>query len=346
MLWGDPPYRQLHHAAPSGNLGHNNSGEIVESSAPVVNKILESAGKEGAGKPTGSAKKALDSIVKETIRDNPSQRGVHRSFLKDVSDKDLETLVSQGYIGWKTAAGGVNNIVLRDKTVSAYKLNEKEDAARFDEFKAEVQTYDSDLLASHLEAYQGEFAGQMGIGKDFVKKILPQYISLIKTELAARLAKNEADDGKDTGGSSAVEKQAWEMTRTEYRQYENKKKLDAIVQAVKDGREIGFSTRMRAFKVFSPDTIRMTPGGEVQIQSGAKWINLLDDQLDYMARQSGMAIPGGEDKLYHGDMIATAMAEGKTIPENVIKDYRDWPGISWRIGIAEAKTFQPKFVKI
>lgn len=135
---------------------------------------------------------ALDSIVKTIVYDNPSTRSIHRNYIKNIDDKTLEALHSSGHINWKKSSGNVNNIVLTQKTISEYQLDEKEHEASFNEFSRDIKNKSIEDLESILTSYKEIKAAGHTIGEG-IKDFLPKYISTIEKAIGSRKNKQPSE---------------------------------------------------------------------------------------------------------------------------------------------------------
>ena len=120
---------------------------------------------------------------------------------------------------------------------------------------------------------------------------------------------------------ATVAKQPHEMTRSEYRHFENAPKVQAIQGAIRQGKKIAVTTHLRSTLIAKPEHIRITSDGTAQIPSGRKWVALTDDSLNQVAAQAGMKIPSLQERVYHRALVEKAMKEGINVPPEVLKEY-------------------------
>ena len=115
-------------------------------------------------------------------------------------------------------------------------------------------------------------------------------------------------------------KEPWEMTRREYRISEYAPKVDAIQQAISEGKPIILTTHLRATQLTKPEHIRLS-GSTVEIPQGRKWIALTDDQVQSLSGQAGIKPVPFEERVYHHAEVEKAISEGKIVSPEVLKDY-------------------------
>ncbi|MEI7673994.1 MAG: hypothetical protein WCK00_17955, partial [Deltaproteobacteria bacterium] len=116
-------------------------------------------------------------------------------------------------------------------------------------------------------------------------------------------------------------KQPHEMTKAEYRHYENAPKVEAIQQAIRQGKQIINATYSKATSLTSPDHIKISSDGTARIAAGRKFVALTDDALNNLAGQAGMKIPAIQDRVYHREIVKQAIKDGQTIPPEVMAEY-------------------------
>jgi len=68
---------------------------------------------------------------------------------------------------------------------------------------------------------------------------------------------------------------------------EREKRYNAILDAFQRGEEVTVATHTRATILSSPDQLRLTKNGEVQMPEGKNWVTLTDEQVENLARQVG-----------------------------------------------------------
>jgi hypothetical protein len=118
-------------------------------------------------------------------------------------------------------------------------------------------------------------------------------------------------------------KEPWKMTRDEFRYAENKPKVDAIQQAILQGKRIVNTTQYKATQLTKPEHISIDKNGDVRIAAGNKRLALTDDYVDAMANQAGFKLPIRSEKVFHHAEVEQALTEGKPVPSEVLKDYPD-----------------------
>lgn len=119
-----------------------------------------------------------------------------------------------------------------------------------------------------------------------------------------------------------AKKPLWQMTRAEFNRTENAPLVEAIQQALRDGRPIEVRTQLRVTRLSSPEHLRLTSSGEVQTQERrGKWVFLTQDQVYALAAQAGVKLPGPEDRVYHSAEVERAVEAGKPVPPEVLAGY-------------------------
>jgi len=133
------------------------------------------------------------------------------------------------------------------------------------------------------------------------------------------------DSGKSAPSDKSATpiKQAWQMNRAEFRESVNTPKVAAIKKAISAGQRISVNTQLKSIPLSKPDHIRIAKDGGVAVPQGAKWVSLADDQVDLLATQAGMEVPGFNEKTYHREEVKKAREEGKPVPEEVLSEYPD-----------------------
>uniref|UniRef100_A0A6M3KQ94 Putative methyltransferase n=1 Tax=viral metagenome TaxID=1070528 RepID=A0A6M3KQ94_9ZZZZ len=126
---------------------------------------------------------------------------------------------------------------------------------------------------------------------------------------------------KATREAAIAAKQPHEMTKAEYRHFENTPKVEAIQNAIKQGKKIVIATQYRATRLTKPEHIRIGVAGSAMIPEGKRWVALVDELLDNAAAQAGVKIPPIQDKVYHRELVKKALKEGKAIPPEVMAEY-------------------------
>ncbi|MDO8673051.1 MAG: LPD38 domain-containing protein [Dehalococcoidia bacterium] len=76
-------------------------------------------------------------------------------------------------------------------------------------------------------------------------------------------------------------------TLDEQRRSTNGPILDAVQEAIRQGRRIHVTTQYRSTLLNSPDHIKMSSDGTVRIPEGKQWVALTHPQVDELARQAG-----------------------------------------------------------
>src|SRR5262249_55034753 len=67
---------------------------------------------------------------------------------------------------------------------------------------------------------------------------------------------------------------------------DRRSKYDAISKHLSEGGSVMLTTHLRRTQIKNPAHLRITKGGDVQLVSGKNWLNLLDDQVDQLYRQT------------------------------------------------------------
>ena len=116
------------------------------------------------------------------------------------------------------------------------------------------------------------------------------------------------------------QKEPWEMTRREFKISDYTPKVDAIQQAIRDGKPIILTTHQRATQLTKPEHIRLS-GSTIQIPQGSKWVALTDDQVQTLGGQAGVKPVPFEERIYHHAEVEKALSEGKEVSPEVLKDY-------------------------
>jgi hypothetical protein len=115
--------------------------------------------------------------------------------------------------------------------------------------------------------------------------------------------------------------QPWEMTRGEFAYRENAPKVEAIQQAIRDGKRIVVTTHTRATLLSKPEYIRIQRNGTVQIPEGKNWVALTDELLSNTAAQAGVEPTPSAQRVFHRSEVEDALRRGDPVPEAVRKEY-------------------------
>ncbi|MCL5676593.1 MAG: hypothetical protein M1602_01705, partial [Firmicutes bacterium] len=118
-------------------------------------------------------------------------------------------------------------------------------------------------------------------------------------------------------------KEPWQITRAEFQLNENRQKYEVIVSALEANKKLVLGTQYRGTVLTKPEHVRLNKQGEVQVMFGAKWVFLTSPQLNDLAARAGMKIPDFGERVYHRDIVEKALADGKPVPDEVLKDYPD-----------------------
>jgi hypothetical protein len=170
---------------------------------------------------------------------------------------------------------------------------------------------------------------QRGAVESSMRKVLADHPELVEEGRSWPEIRRMAEGGgvspepKPAVKEAAPVEEPWQMTRDEFNFAENKPKVDAIQQAIRQGKRIVNATQYKATQLTKPEHISIDKNGDVRIAAGNKRLALTDDYVDAMANQAGFELPIRSDKIYHHAEVEKALSEGKPVPPEVLKDYLD-----------------------
>lgn len=137
----------------------------------------------------------------------------------------------------------------------------------------------------------------------------------------AEAAKEQQAAPKKSGPPSMASTEPWQQTRAEFKHAEMAPYVDGIKAALAKGKTIANSTSLRVTPLRTPDHIRLTDAGSVQIPQGRSWVTLTDDQVFNLARQAGMTPPSVTERQYHREFVLDGIKAGKPVPDAVRAEY-------------------------
>ena len=118
-------------------------------------------------------------------------------------------------------------------------------------------------------------------------------------------------------------KEPWRMTRAEFQIAEYTPMVEGIRKAIREGKSIAVRTQYRIIPLRKPEYIWIDKLGDVRIPSGRKSVVLVEPQVFSLAAQAGMKPPTFDERIYHHAAVREAVAAGKPVPPEVLREYPD-----------------------
>ncbi len=137
---------------------------------------------------------------------------------------------------------------------------------------------------------------------------------------------NQVDEKPDLQGSDA---EPWQMTIKEYHRFDQRKKFDAIQQALGGGKTLYARTSSRTTPLSKPEHVQIDEGGSIRAMRGGtsgKYDYLVIGQVDDLASQAGMKVPSPLQNDAHEKSVEAALEAGQDVPDKVRADFPDIHG--------------------
>jgi hypothetical protein len=123
--------------------------------------------------------------------------------------------------------------------------------------------------------------------------------------------------------TEGVAKEPWQQTRAEFRYSEDQPKVLAIHEALRRGKSLPIVGPYKTIYLSSPTQIRIDNVGDVRIPEGKRWVALSGKEIDALAARAGVRPVPFENRIYHAAEVREALAAGRPVPPEVLKDYPD-----------------------